>query len=211
MHVLDVGEAVGGGDQCGRAVLALDLAGDLGTEIALEGGNTAPVGDGADVGRLDAEHAVAAALEVRQQRAVVRADVDDEVERSELQHGRGFGIELGEIIPQQLGGAAGVGIFRRKDDDRIDREAELHQIALGAMEQVGGKPGLLPRHLADRDHLVHGRHIAERKYPGQRRMAADLTAFDRNACSASGGARDFCGKQHHLLPRPAYAAGAMLS
>ena len=41
-----------------------------------------------------------------------------------------FGVELGEIVAQQLGHAAGVGIFRREDDDRIDRKAELHQLAV---------------------------------------------------------------------------------
>ena len=90
VHVLDMGEAVCGGDQCGRAVLALDLARHLGPEIALEGGNTALVGDCADVGRLDAEHAVAGVLEIRQQRAVIGADIDHEIVLPQSQHRRGF-------------------------------------------------------------------------------------------------------------------------
>jgi hypothetical protein len=73
MHVLDMGKTVGGGDQCGRAVLALDLARHLGPEIALEGGNAALVGDGADVGRLDAERAVAGVLEIRQPISTTRS------------------------------------------------------------------------------------------------------------------------------------------
>ena len=44
-----------------------------------------------------------------------------------------FGVELGEIVAQQLGHAAGVGIFRREDDHRIDRKAELHQLAIAAI------------------------------------------------------------------------------
>ena len=72
-------------------------------------------------------------------------------------------LQVGEIVAQQLGGAAGVGIFRREDDDRIDREAELHQVAVAAMQQVGRKPRLLARHLADRHHLVDRRHVAERR------------------------------------------------
>ena len=61
-----------------------------------------------------------------------------------------LGIELGEIVAQELGHAAGVGIFRREDDDRIDREAELHQLAVAAIQQRRRKPGQLARHLADR-------------------------------------------------------------
>ena len=61
------------------AVIALDLARHLDAEIALDCGNAALVGDVADIGRLDAEHAVAAVLEVRQQRAVVGADIDNEI------------------------------------------------------------------------------------------------------------------------------------
>ena len=107
----------------------------------------------------------------------------------------GFALQVGEIVAQQLGGAAGVGIFRREDDDRIDREAELHQLAVAAVQQVGRKPRLLARHLADRHHLVDRRHVAEREHVIERCVAADLTAFDRNAGAGAGGARDFAGTQ----------------
>ena len=46
------------------------------------------------------------------------------------EHRRRLGVELGEIVAQHLGHAAGVGIFRREDDDRIDGEPELHQLAV---------------------------------------------------------------------------------
>ena len=174
-------------------MLALDLARHLDAEIALERRNAFAVGDVADVGRLDAEHAVAAFLEIRQQRAVVGADIDDEVLRPEAEHGGGFAVQVGEIVAQQLGGAAGVGIFRREDDHRIDGKAELHQVALLAMQQIGGEPRLLARDLADRHHLVDRRHVAEREHVIERRMAADLTAFDRNAGAAAGGTRNFAG------------------
>ena len=73
-------------------------------------------------------------------------------------------MQVGEIVAQQFGGAAGVGIFRREDDHRIDRQAELHQVAVAAMQEVGRKPRLLARHLADRHHLVDRRHVAERQH-----------------------------------------------
>ena len=143
---------------------------------------------------------MAAFLEIRQQRAVIGADIDDEIV--------GFPApasptdsraELGEIVAQQLGGAAGVGIFRRKDDDGIDREAELHQLAVAAMEQVGREPRLLPRHDADPHHLVDRRHVAEREHVIERGVAADLTALDRNAGAGAGGARDFARTQNVSL------------
>ena len=99
----------------------LDLARDLRAEIALERRDALAVGDVADVGRLDAEHAMAAILEVRQQRAVVGADIDDEVVTAKAEQGGALALQIGEIVAQQFGGAAGVGIFRREDDDRIDR------------------------------------------------------------------------------------------
>ena len=106
-----------------------------------------------------------------------------------------FALQVGEIVAQQFGGAAGVGIFRREDDDRVDRQAELHQVAVAAVQQIGRKPRLLTRHLADRHHLVDRRHVAEREHVIERRVAADLAAFDRNAGAGAGGARDFGGTQ----------------
>ena len=182
VHVLDMREAVGRGDDLGGAVLVLHLARDLLGEVALDRRDAALVGDLGDVGRLDAENAVAALLEVRDQRAVVRADVDDEIVLAEAEHLRRLGVKLGEIVAQDPRHAAGVGIFRREDDHRIDGEAELHQFAVAAMQQVGRKPRLLALDLADRNHLVHRRHVAERQHGLELVVAADLAAFDRNAC-----------------------------
>src|ERR1019366_88787 len=114
--------------------------------------------------------------------------------------GGGFAVQVGEIVAQQFGGAAGVGIFRREDDDRIDRQAQLHQVAIATMQEIGREPRLLARLLADRHHLVDRRHVAERQYVIERRMAAGLTAFDRNASAGAGGARDFRGAQDLGLP-----------
>ena len=178
-------------------MLAPDVGRDRRGEIAGDGRNAATAGDFPHIGRLDTEDAVV--LEVREQGPVVRADVDDELLWPELQHGRSFRIELGKIVAQQLGRAARVGILGRKDDDGIDRQAELHQIAICTVEKVGGKPRLLPRHFTDRNHLVHRRHVTEREHGSERRMAADLAVFDRNAGASAGGTRDFCRNQCDLL------------
>ena len=89
VHVLDMGEAIGRGDDAGRSVQAIDLARRLLAEIALDGRDAALVGDVADIGRLDAEHAIAGVLEVRYQRAVIGADIDNEIVRAQPQHGGG--------------------------------------------------------------------------------------------------------------------------
>ena len=111
-------------------MLALHLCRERRREITGHRRDAAPHRDFAHFGRLDAEHAMAAVLEIAEQRAVVRAEVDHEVALAKLQHGRSLAIEIGEIVAQELRGAAGVGIFRRKDDDGIDRQAELGQVAI---------------------------------------------------------------------------------
>ena len=130
MHVLDMGKAIGGGDDLGGAMLGLDLLRHLLAEIALDGRDAAVIGDFGHIGRLDAKDAMAALLEIRNQRAVVGADIDDQVILAEREHLGRLGVKLGEIVAQHLGHATGVGIFRREDDDRIDRKPELHQLAV---------------------------------------------------------------------------------
>jgi len=66
----------------------LDLARHVLAEITLDGRNAARVGDLRDVSRLDAENSVTALLEIGNQRAVVRSDVDDEIVRTGAQHFR---------------------------------------------------------------------------------------------------------------------------
>ena len=62
------------------------------------------------------------------------SDIDNEIVFTEAEHLGRLGIELSKVVAQQLGHAAGVGIFRWKDDDRVDREAELHELAVTAVE-----------------------------------------------------------------------------
>jgi hypothetical protein len=182
-----------------RAVFFIDLAGHLGAEIALERRNAARIGDVADIGRLDAEHAVAALLKIRQQRAVIGTDIDHEIVIAETEHGGALALQIREIVAQQFGSAAGVRIFRRKYNNGVDREAELHQVAIAAMQKVGRKPRLLARHRADGHHLVDRRHVAEREHGIERGRAANLAAFDWNAAAGASAARDFSGTQSGCL------------
>src|ERR1017187_1644135 len=77
MHILDMGETIGGRDDARRPMLALDRARHVGAEIALKRLYAALVSDVANVRRLNAEHAMTAVLKIGQQRAVVGADIDD--------------------------------------------------------------------------------------------------------------------------------------
>jgi len=86
VNILDVGEAVRAGDDLGGAVLFLHLTGDGLAEIALQGRNAAAVGDLRHVCRLDAENAMATVLEIGNERAVVRADIDDKIILAEAKH-----------------------------------------------------------------------------------------------------------------------------
>ena len=191
VYVLDMGKAIRRGDHLRGAVFLLHLASHFLREVALDGRDAALIGDLGHVGRFDAEDAVPTLLEVRDQRAVVRSDVDRQIVLAETEHLRGFGIEIRKVLAQDPGHAAGVGILRREDDDRIDRDAELHQLAVRTVHQVGREPGLLLLDCADRDHLVHRRHVAERQHGLQRLVTANLAALDRNASATTGAAGNF--------------------
>jgi hypothetical protein len=101
-------------------------------------------------------------------------------------------MEIGKVVAQELRRSTGVGIVGWKDDGGIDRKPELHQLATLAIEQVGRKPGLLARHRADRNHLVHRRHVAEREHIRERRVRAHLTPFHRHARGGPRRPRHFC-------------------
>ena len=192
-------------------MLALDLARHLGAEIALDGGDATLISNVADIGRLDAKHAVAGVLEVRQQRAIVGADIDHHIVFAQAQHGGGFTLQISEIVSQQFSGPTGIRIFRRENDDGINCQAELYQVTVAAVQEVGRKPRLLAWHLPDRHHLVDGRHVAEREHIIERRVAADLTALDRNAGAGAGGTRDFGGAQGRILLGVSGRASQVLS
>src|SRR5262249_17984286 len=142
-----------------------------------------------DISRLDAKHAVAGVLEVRQQRAVIGANIDHHIFFAQVQHAGGFALQISEIVSQQFSGPAGVGIFRRENDYGINCQAELYQVTVAAVKEFGWEPRLLAWHLPDRHHLINGRHVAEREHIIERRVAADLTAFDRDAGARASGTR----------------------
>ena len=129
-------------------------------------------------------------MEVAEQRAVVRADVDDQIllpEREQLHH---LAIQLGEVLAQDPGRAAGVGVVRREEDGRIDDQAELHQLALRAVQELGRIRRLLVRPRADRVHRVDRRQEAEEQDRTQVGRAAHLAALDEDAAAGSGGFLD---------------------
>ena len=69
-------------------------------------------------------------VEVREQRAVVRADVDDEVVRLERKALLHLAVQLGEVLAQHPRRAARVRIAGREQHRGIDGEAELGEVAV---------------------------------------------------------------------------------
>ncbi len=197
-----MGKAVGGGDQPGGTVLRRHLPRDLGGKIALQRRDAALIRDLRYISRLDTENAMSTALKIGNERSVIGADVDDQVVTAERQHLRCFHVQLGEVVPQELGHATGVWVLRRKDDDRIDRKAELNQLTFPAVKQRGRKPRQLSRNIADRGHLVHGRHVPEREHSLEPFVAANLAACDGNARPTPRRARYCCWKHSNSPTGP---------
>src|SRR5215472_4088013 len=84
MHVLDMRETIGRGNDPRLAMRAGHFIGGLSAKVAIKGRNAARLRDLGGVGRLDSQDAMSAVLEVRQQGAVVRSDINDEVLRLEV-------------------------------------------------------------------------------------------------------------------------------
>ena len=114
--------------------------------------------------RLDAAHRMAGGPEILEQRAVVRSDVDDQLVPLQPEQRRRFALQLGEILAQNARRAAGIRILWRKQDRRIDNQAELHELALPAVQHFRRVRRLLVRPLADRPHLVDRRQVADEKH-----------------------------------------------
>src|ERR1700722_3324212 len=122
-------EAVGRGDDLGQAMLVSDAAGDFRSEIGLDRRYPARLGDLADIGRLDAENAMPRGVKIRQQCAVVGADVDDEIVLPESDQRSRLAVEPSKVLAQNPGRAAGIGVARREQDFGIEAEAELNEFA----------------------------------------------------------------------------------
>ena len=187
VDVLDVREHVGRRDDLRAPVLLDDLRGGLRPEERVDGRDAALHRDLEGVGRLDAAHAVAALVEIRQQRAVVRPDVDRQrlfPDRIEPHH---FVVQLGEVLAQDARRAARVGVVRREQDCGIDDEAELHELAVRAVQQLRRIGRLLVRTASDRIHRVDWRQIANKQDRTQLLRAANLAALHKDAAARLGG------------------------
>src|SRR5262245_54653068 len=100
VDVFHVGKAIGGGDDARSTKLALDPAGHLNAEIAFDRLNTALVRDIAHIRGLNAEDALPTAFEVRQERAIVRADINDKIFFIETKHHRTLALQICKIVAQ---------------------------------------------------------------------------------------------------------------
>ena len=94
-------------------MLTFDLDHHLDSEKALNCMDAALVSDIPDVGRPDAEYTLTAVLEIQEQGAIVRADINDR-SLSPRPSMAALSLQVGKIVAQQFGGAARVGVFRGK-------------------------------------------------------------------------------------------------
>jgi hypothetical protein len=122
---------------------------------------------------------VAGVLEVDQQRAVVRSDVDDEITRCEPELRRRLPAEVGEVVAQNPRRAAEVRVGIGKQHFRRNLEADLRQPAVLATKQLEGKRRLLDGAFADRGHRIDRGHIAEEQQRPHLRRRAYLAVQDR--------------------------------
>jgi hypothetical protein len=85
------------------------------------------------------------------------------------------------VVPLVYGYSGG------KQDLRIDNQAQLHELAAAAVEDLGRVGGLFRRPFADLPHLVDGRQIAQEEHGVEVGRVAHLTVVDDDAGAAAGG------------------------
>ena len=102
-------------------------------------------------------------FEVAQQVAVVRADIYDQIIRSQFDYAFAFLVHFSKVLSQDLGGAAGVGIARRKEDRGIYDKPELDQMTLGAVQYLSRVAALFMRSFAYGVHGIDRRQVAQKK------------------------------------------------
>src|SRR5258708_6723165 len=94
---------------------------------------------------------------VAQERAIVGADIDDQIARVHAHNLSTLPIEIREILAQYPRCPAGIGVLRWKQDARIDDQTKLHEFAAIAVQHQRWIPRLLAGRTADGRHRVHRR------------------------------------------------------
>ena len=105
-----------------------------------------------------------AGLEILQQGAVVRADIDDEALTVERDYLGAFAVKIGKVVAQDSRRAAKIGITVREQDFGRDFEADLDMPAAATAQHLQRVGRLLGRHAANLRHGVYGRDIAKEQH-----------------------------------------------
>ncbi len=139
--------------------------------------------------RLDAAHRMAGGSEVRQQRAVVRSDVDDQLGaaagraaaslRAAARRSSRAGFCVVPLVYGYSGGNRIAGSTIRPSCTSWHRRAA---------QQLGRVRRLLVRPLPIGPHLVHRGQIAEKQHRLEIGRSTHLTAIDDDAAAGAGGA-----------------------
>jgi hypothetical protein len=161
-----VSEDVGRRDERRVSMRGDDVAGALLVEERLNGFDAVVLGDGGNVGRLDAEHTRAGIFEPREQGAVVRSDVHDEISGAEPKRVHESAAHAPEIVDERRGDARAVRVFPVIDDvagndvvqlaERAGRTPHqpkrVGQLRLGKL--LLGEQGVAERLMAEIDDLL---------------------------------------------------------
>src|SRR5437899_9990304 len=100
MDVLDVGKNIRRRDQLCPTMRRDNLVHDPTPEESHDGGDAPVVREVRDVCRLDPQDTATPLLEVGEERAIVGADVDDEVLGTQAEKRRRLSLKLGEVLAQ---------------------------------------------------------------------------------------------------------------
>ncbi len=174
----DMGEHIGRRDRTRMAVAGDDAPRDRLTEERLDGLDPLGIGDGGDIGGLDAERAHALVAEALEQRAIVRADVDAQRAARQL-----IGLNDScrgplQVAHQRRRDAAAIGVVGVKKNLRRDGMVDLREAALAALQ----KPQRIdPLHLVQLrlcQQRVAGRLMAEIQHRREVVSAADLATIE---------------------------------
>src|SRR5260370_12413342 len=126
-----------------RPMLVHDLFDAVFIEIGCQSRDSTRLRKFSGKGWLNAGHPMAARLVVAEQCAVVRSDVHNQIIVRQFNFRANFAIKLSEVLAENAGRSAGIGIFGRKQDIWLHGKSQLHEMAGSTITNLSGDPQYL--------------------------------------------------------------------
>src|ERR1700674_515162 len=134
VNIFDVRENIGCSDDFRLAMLRDCPSSRSAIEERDVGCDTPSICQGSRVSGFDSENPMSAVLEVTQQRAIIRADIDHKVLGGQRVKALHFPVELRKVFAQDFGCATRVRVGRGKQNSWVNDQSQLHQLALAAAQ-----------------------------------------------------------------------------